>query len=123
MSDKENAAEKALAELLDKSMQAGDFLVEQAPMVVQELLAYKTAEHAIYSVVFFLVCAISTSGAFNRLNSYRKVGDPDDLGWFMVLSFLSASSLLLFVSDLLSLVKVMIAPKVYLLEYAAALVK
>lgn len=53
MSDKENAAEKALAELLNKSMQAGDFLVEQAPMVVQELLSYKAFEHAAYALALF----------------------------------------------------------------------
>lgn len=123
MSDKENAAEKALAELLDKSMQAGDFLVEQAPMVVQELLAYKAFEHAVYALVLFLACCLFVFIILNRIKEFRRSGDDDDVG---IAAFLSLPAVMLFcffLSDLLSFIKIMVAPKVYLLEYAAALVK
>lgn len=123
MSDKENAAEKALAELLDKSMQAGDFLVEQAPMVVQELLVYKSFEHAAYALVLFLACSVFVFIALNRIKEFICSGDGDNL---VVAAFSSLPAVMLFCfffGNLLSFIKIMVAPKVYLLEYAAALVK
>lgn len=123
MSDKENAAEKALAELLDKSMQAGDFLVEQAPMVVQELLAYKAFEHAAYALALFLACCLFVFIVLNRIKEFNCSGDSDNLGAALLSSAPAIVFFCAFLHDLLSFIKIMVVPKVYLLEYAASLVK
>lgn len=123
MQDKEKAAEKALAELLDKSMQAGDFLVEQAPLVVQELIAYKAFEHAAYAFLLLLVSAFLFWVVINRINAYRNDADPDAAGAAMLASLPAGTVFGFFFDNLLSFIKIIVSPKVYLLEYAVTLVK
>lgn len=124
----------ALQIALDTAKATGTFVVEQAPDVVQQLVLYKTVEYTVWSVIP-AVGAVCLSCKAVQL--YRKAAEKvkksssnfttvDDFSefWFSMLSG-SASVILSLIAatHITWLLKITLAPKVWLLEYAASLVK
>lgn len=119
--------QKALADLLAKANQGIDagstFLQAQLPDVIQQLLVWK----AVYSVLSF-VGAMSLAGAvlylYYRLYrwwmSLSKRGDHPEIMFVLLTAFLWTLVIGMFSLDWL---QILIAPKVYLIEYAASLAK
>ena len=119
-------AEQALVEILNKALEVGDFMTEQAPLVVQELLLYKTITH--FLGFLFLVSLMFLSVRLFRWSTSKS--DNSSYGNGDRYAFLQISSAVVFIiaafgaiHDIASFIKVIIAPRLYLLEYAAELVK
>ena len=124
MAETADLAEKALSEILDKALSGIDFAAEQAPLVIQELLAYKTFEHSASFIIFFLLAAVAaklTAWAIKKKKESGSYKGEEFLVCALVSGVLTPIFSLCALSDAFSLAQAMIAPKVYLIEYAAKL--
>jgi hypothetical protein len=114
-----------LASLIDSATQAGDFIKDQIPLVIQELLAYHTALYvlgivsgigALVGIVFWV-----------RFCMRRHAKDPHWSSWDMAGVFPSflfgGPALIVLAMSVTSLLKITLAPRVWLIEYAAGLVR
>ena len=125
--------QKALATILAKTtnaLEAGvTFLQAELPEVIRQLLAW----HAVKSGITFAVCVILFAACATVAVKCFKAGrakltddDGDDgFGEFVVFLFGSLSSCAAGSSALNNLdwLQILIAPKLYLIEYAARLAK
>ena len=119
----------ALKGIIESAVRVKDFAVEQAPSVIQELLQWKMAESLL--VTGFMIFIITVLGLISY-KTYQKHGflnslkdDISGAGALVLFSgvagaMLGVSSFL--ISDFVWL-QILIAPKVYLIEYAAQLIK
>ena len=104
---------------------AGGFVAEEAPIVVEQVLAWNfTASLIMFiaGIVLIIVAIIATPKAIRACNSggwaYAEAAEP--LVVIPMISLYAISVILLFEHTWL---KIAIAPKLYLLEYAADLIK
>lgn len=117
--------QRALAEMITSSVAvAGDalaFTEEQLPEVVQQLLVWKAAESAIWCIA---AVALGIFGARLPWVKWFKACEEDcsGTGLFLALPFGALFGIALAMFDLAWL-QIWLAPKVYLIEYAANLVK
>ena len=117
--------QKALGELLSKANNgidaASGFLVVELPEVIQQLLVWHSLKSCIYGVLFTFVLATSVYGLYRAIKACAVNAD-----YFPgVLAGLVSSSVCALITFKFFSVALMIwvAPKVWLLEYAAQLTK
>ena len=135
MSDKSELVQKAeqvLLQMIDKAAEIGSAAVDEIPLVVQELLHWKFAESLflfITGLIFIYVWVKISIKVWQHgciEDEYgRKNRDRWDMIWFgyfmgTLISFLISIPWVLCNIDWL---QIWIAPRVYLLEYAAHLMK
>ena len=142
--------QNALAELVNSTNRAKDFIVAEAPEVVQQLLLW----HGVYKLALFaigllLLVSIPFQIKFiiGRLPEKIKEGEPDNWFWFdfnriyktasfdpsitlpggaacMTVAILIVIQLLVVCGALnLEWLQIYLAPKVWLIEYVAQLTK
>lgn len=128
MSDKlEEALVEAIGKATDAAEAAGSFLAAELPDVIEQLLMWKLA-----SSVMGFVLALSIAGACawgcvrlgRNIASADKAGRYSSPGMDLGCALLGVASFVFAgfaVSDLFTGAKILIAPKVYLIEYAARL--
>jgi hypothetical protein len=126
--------QQALAEIIVSAMEtaeaAKEFVLEELPDVVQQLLAWKMMESLIYFVVglLFLGC-VGTYWAVVLKNWGRWVtahGNTGDRAFNLAFfGGLASIPFLLAFGHFINLhwLQIMVAPKVYLIEYVAELTK
>ncbi len=117
----QNTVNDILQGAIAQATKGAEFLQEQIPDVVQQLLAWKLAEASIKTVLGVLgIVAVVWAG--KRL--WRWVRNEDcgmePMVAFLVLPLFPCIAL---ASNFLDAVKIVVAPKVWLLEYAAGLVR
>lgn len=118
---------------LETSVQsASQFAIEQAPDIIQQLLRWKLVSNSI-EVVAAIVLAIAiikfgkhlvAKGEGIQKASERWSCDGEGyifIGYIMMV--VSLGAFLIGFGDFLSVVQILIAPKIYLLEYASSLIK
>jgi hypothetical protein len=126
----EEQAQQALAQLLERAVSGIDatvaFSQAQIPDVVEQLLVWHTVNSLVWCAVAVItllpVCIYWPWAA--SLWRRSKLCDDDSFAMLLFGSF--GTVVLLFLSLIffdLSWLKIMLAPKLYLLEYAAELVK
>lgn len=102
-------------ELIQLIREGADFVGEQAPLFVQELLTYYTAYHTIWLAVGLVLLTVSW-----RLYKYAKYSEEeivlahDVAGLLSAITFLVGAGVTL--THVFGLVKVLVAPRLYLLE-------
>lgn len=117
-------------ELLDWAKQGKEFVAEQMPLLVQEIIKWGFAEAVIYMIMAVAIFLISR---YLMKKWYEKPTDSIWRDWDMggplpgfswvfiaggyVLGFL------MFFNSLFTAVKTLVAPRVYLIEYLANLVQ
>ena len=116
--------ENALKEILEATVQAKDFVLEQAPDVIHQLLLFTAVESIVTIAIGVFVAFISYKATFKWSNQELEYG-----GWriektccSVIGSILSLVFFIFSFSSLLALTKVLIAPKLFILEYASKLV-
>lgn len=122
----DNELQKALAQILNKTVSAAEagvaFLQKELPEVIQQLLMWKAVESAIYFltalvVLWFCFYAIRKVWAYSKTpsggGSEAMIMFPGVAAGFSVWGMLQHTDWL----------KILIAPKLYLIEFAASLVK
>lgn len=116
----------ALRKAIEVASKTGEFVVQQAPDVVQQLIVWKTAAYAlelVISVVFtaWMVWIIRKLHKSVDYDSYEA--PPYIIGMVFAALFGACSTLFCSLPSAFALLKITLAPKVWLLEYAAALIK
>ena len=113
----EEKLERHLDELIEALKSGIDFMGEQAPLFIQELMSFYIWHHTVWMVVGLMSFG-ATLGLFFWLKKKNEEGSHwDDWGFGMALSFLPMTgALILFITQLLQLIKVMVAPRLYLIE-------
>lgn len=119
-----NPLEQALASILQKTVNAVEagvsFLSDQLPDVIQQLLIW----HAVKSGVWFVITLICTIVLGRWL--YKTLKSPDcwdDYGPLPILFGGAVVFLFVITFKNLDWLQILVAPKLYLIEYAAELYK
>lgn len=117
---------KVLTEILNGALTAKDFILAELPEVVQQLLLWKFWLSITYNVVGISISILSIVLA-RKLYKYidgieSNTYDMDGVKWFSVLVLIPTIPAL--VEGLnLTWLQIWVAPKIYLIEYAASLAK
>ena len=129
-----NETDKQLAEILKKGLETaektGNFIVEQAPDLIRQLLIWKTVEYSIY-VIMGISLIIYFHRWTKKVTKEMKEKKDNYEDYFMSsfpnlliavgqISFLIIGIVLIAV-NLHSLIQIVFAPKIYLIEYTANL--
>jgi hypothetical protein len=127
-----NYWEKTLIDLVEKT-KAGvekgvDFAMQEAPKFIEELLKWKFYESLLAVVAAVLAFAILTT---LYIVVYRKMKDADEESRIITrvlstLIFLAVSCAVIFPTafrNTKTMVEIKVAPRVYLVDYAASLMK
>lgn len=131
--------DKVLAVILQKALTAaektGQFVVEQAPDVVRQLLVYNTAINVFWTALG-LILLTQLPSAIRSTVRYARIMDDYDFtaqargdacvkfGFGLTRSLCGAIlGTILFCDNFNETIKLIFAPKVWLIEYAAALLR
>lgn len=122
---KQEAAD-ALVQILRDAASVREFAIEQAPDVIQQLLTWKLLEASATAALCFVLCLLAIAGI--RFLWRRDWDDSMDRTFARVMSSVigGAMAMLLLAVSLdyaFQALQIAIAPKVWLLEYAADLVR
>jgi hypothetical protein len=111
----------ALAEVINTTLQAKDFIVAETPDVIRQLLLWKMTEAIIYSVICLMVLGICAYGIPKSWKKLREIDEGlEPVMMFWLIPILGGCLPLL--QNTLVWVQIVVAPKVYLLEYAKDMV-
>ena len=122
--------DKQIAEILKKGLEAaeksGNFVIEQAPDLVKQLITYKTVETSI-CVLIEITLMYLIFRYFKYL--YKKNNEDSDfipdsefhIAGIVITSLIGIFLFLAFIIDISNLIQLIFAPKIYLLEYIAKL--
>ena len=122
--------DKQIAEILKKGLEvaekSGNFVIEQAPDLVKQLITYKTVETSI-CVLIEITLMYLIFRYFKYL--YKKTNENSDfisdnglhVGAIIITSALIIFLFFVFIYDISNLIQLIFAPKIYLLEYIAQL--
>lgn len=125
-----NKADQVLGQLLDRALNGVDKAVEfsqaQIPEVIEQLLMWKMMESVLWNVaalaVLVVLCVFQwlCFGKHRWCESFSEGDGSLGAAWFF-----SSAIMIVFVITFLDFdwLKIMVAPKLYLLEYAADFVK
>lgn len=105
--------------------QAIDFASAQIPDVIHQLLMWKMAEAVVWIVMCLLVAYIIIK-AWTPIYKY-SIDDRDNTAIIMYSSFVCGIGgfcvVFVFICNLLTLIQIWLAPKLYLIEYVASIIK
>lgn len=97
-----------------------DFVADQAPEVVQQLLAWKMFQFGGLAVAFLIVMFVMIKIWWRPYKNFKNLSDDAQFGTGMIM-FFTLAPFIGFVLTGLQAMKIWIAPKVYLIEYIASL--
>lgn len=125
--------DKVLSQIVKKALfvaeKTGEFAIEQAPLLLQEFYNWHIASSIFFIAVFLIISIVSIRLPYlwltnkTKSNSYElkyfgRYGDEQEvaLSWCICVFGCIATTICLF-SNLYDLVFILIAPKLYLIEY------
>lgn len=122
--------DQQLAEILKKGLEAaektGNFVVEQAPDLIQQLIVWKTCEYIfliLISIAFLFSIYKWYKSAMKRYDDLDNFIDEPEV---LVFSIYSIAVILIFgialFQSFFNLIQILLAPKIWLIEYAANLI-
>lgn len=123
----QNTVNEVLLNLIGGVTQAKDFILGELPDVVQQLLAWKMWESLIYFVaswIFVLLMIWYWRWVYKSWDRLYKIDwEEPAVGAGIIVSLICAAVFAFGAVTNWDWLQIMIAPKVYLLEYAASLVR
>lgn len=125
-----NILEEFLVDTISGINKVVEFSVEQIPDVLQQLLIWHCVHSAVVNIITILV-VISSWYAYIRLYNYhvKKYGPMENADGTWIHFMVVGSIMLFFITTFaplnlnLTWLKIWVAPKLYLLEYAANIIK
>jgi len=128
---KDELIAKALNELVNLYNTGKDFAVEQVPDVIRQLIIYNTVQLALMVAFSFLFLLAGLYAGSRLFKLHKKAVEQRvhyyDGGWMVGTILCPAGGTMIwaaiFFNHIGDLLKITLAPKVWLLEYAASLVK
>jgi len=112
-------AEQVLLDMVNKAAELGSAAVDEIPLVVQELLTWKMVESIFHTLVSFIILYFAvrlSKYLYKNADRLEELCIPIGVGNVVMYTV----SIGFFSLDWL---KIWLAPRVYLLEYAASLMK
>lgn len=113
-----------LQKLIETAIQTGEFIKEQVPLVVQELITYHLVYAAVWCIIWATVAVLVLLGARKFI---RLANEEEDSEYYipavLMIVFGTGPATWASVTFLLDVVKLWLAPRVWLIEYASQLVK
>ena len=122
--------DKQIAEILKKGLEvaekSGNFVIEQAPDLVKQLITYKTVETSIYvlieiTLMYLIFRYFKYLYKKNNADSDFVYDNEFHVGGIIITFVLSIFCFFAFIGDVSILIQLIFAPKIYLLEYIAKL--
>lgn len=118
---------KILEKAYEAAVKTGEFVIEEGGILIEQFFIWKTWQHVLLviiglllSIIFPLVYrgACEEDSGYNTVNFFGKIVSEGNgvLGYFISMFFIIAGGFMFFI-NLFSLIKVLVAPNVYLLEY------
>jgi hypothetical protein len=117
-----DAAEQALVSLIQSVADAASFLKGEIPIAVRELLTYYTALYVLY-VVCAVVLATGIGLAIRKISRLEDWDTDDKVFACGIICIVPAIGVVWLSSHVIDLLKITLAPRIWLIEYAASLVK
>lgn len=121
--------QKALAEIITGALQTAEqaeaFVLAEMPDVVQQLLAWKMVQSLVYCV-FGLLCFITIALYWRWAAKILERANEEYFDDHVAIGGLMGTVVLVLIGGFavnLTWLQIWLAPKVYLIEYAASLVK
>lgn len=133
----------ALRKAIDVASKTGDFVVQQAPDVVQQLIVFNTVSTGLFAGLGLGLIAVGGRFAQWAMRAasvrYMDSNDAKNPSWYekarrlyrvdyegwgwgpAAVSIMAGATL--FLTNISEFLKLVLAPKVWLLEYAASLIK
>jgi len=126
-----NLANDALKSLIESATQTKDFVIDQAPDIINQLLYWKFFENLILGIIPLVLVLISLMIVLICSRDFVKNMYEDDISLksviFIISTVIGVGGLIGFItggfSSLMTALQIYIAPKIFLVEYAAELVK
>ena len=105
-------------------VKAIDFTSEQAPMVVKEFLDWKLTEAILWFIFYVAIAVVLFYFSLKVFKDGRKQGDGEllTIGAFGLLASF-VITFLNFIWNILDIAQILVAPKVFLIEYVAHIIK
>ncbi len=113
----------ALTEILNGVLTAKDFMLTELPDVVQQLLIWKLYESFILFIIFALVVCAVFIIAHMSVKKLREQRDSCPECVYAMAALINIIPSVIAVDFFTDWLQVWLAPKVYLIEYAANLAK
>ena len=122
--------DKQIAEILKKGLEvaekSGNFVIEQAPDLVKQLITYKTVETSIcvlieITLMYLIVIYFKYLHKKNNEDSIFIEGNSFHIGGMLISLVVAIFMFIAFIADISNLIQLIFAPKIYLLEYIAKL--
>lgn len=110
---------EVLLAMLSSAVEVKDFLVAETPEVIQQLLAWEFT----ISLLGFIMGLSFTVGTYFAARSFLKYLRTEDSEEFILVMLLPLSLGIAALINNLTWLKIWIAPKLFLLEYASNLIK
>jgi len=115
---------KQLSEYLEKLNNGADFIVEQAPETVQQLVTYAQISSIVYMVVGILLMIALSLVCLFCYKKYDETTEECYIGMFIIFALCNGITLLVFIVQLDEVIKIWFSPKWYILEqFVSLLVK
>jgi len=122
MSDSTDKLNEAVISLINKATDTAsgaiDFVAGEVPDIVHQLLMWHSIKAGIYFVVFSIIASLAAWLLVVALKS-----DDELIGIGLSSFVVMVAFTLVAISKLMIILQIWIAPKLYLIEYAADLVK
>lgn len=117
-----------LLQAIDVARAGGEFLKEQIPDLAQQLLKYNAIKDSVIIIAMCTILIIVSAAVRRAINNWEWLHDRDlefPVGFgFVVVGLVMCPFIIAgLIDSICDLIKIVAAPKIWLLEYAANLVK
>lgn len=116
--------QETLVSIIDSATKAAEFAQDEIPQVLDQLLMWKMAESLVICVICVIAMGVGKLAIKPVFKAWKEVDNcfiGVGGGLFLIISGLFAP--IFFATYASTALQIWIAPKVYLIEYAASLVK
>ncbi len=117
---------EAVAALINKALSGVEtsvsFLQAETPLLIQELLIWTLVSSSVGLVIATIFLYLAFKGWLLARKSW-DARDDNMPGWVIGTMTFGIVGVMMFIINTLIILKVLVAPKIWLLEYAASLVK
>jgi hypothetical protein len=113
----------ALTEILNGVLTAKDFVISELPEVITQLLTWKVCENIVYFTLASTIVGSILYVSHLMVKGLRERRDPCPEFVYFVGCLVSIIPVIVAIECLLKGLQIWLAPKVYLIEYAASLAK
>jgi H+/Cl- antiporter ClcA len=117
--------EDKLLPIVDKAIKAaestGEFVIEQAPIILKEFYAWHTASIAFFVILGLLLTIFGgyIIKRFKKKESKGSIGDDDVIGAIFLGLLPFIGGIITLLNNLYDLLFILIAPRLYLIEFFA----